>query len=119
MTAEMVGLLTDEPQATAYELTLAKQMADTLHRHYPGHIWGVSVSVKTGMADVRNMAISGRYGYRLKLVAHYSSSDWDREVMRAGGEILERYGQARGRVRPDRLEALPMDFSGNYVPDLG
>lgn len=114
----MDALVTDAPQVSAYELTLAKQMADTLHKAYPGHLWAVSVSAKQGMADVRNMALSGSWGFRLKLVDHYTASDWDRQVRLAGGELLERYRVRRARADMETLNHLPTDFAGRHKADL-
>lgn len=111
----MRPLVTDAPALTAWEMGLAKQMADTLHKQYPGHLWAVSVSGKTGMADIRNMALSGNWGYRLRIPEHYSASDWDRQVMLAGGEILERYRVSRARANPEQLTHLPTDFAGRTL----
>lgn len=114
----MHGLLTDAPQVSAFEMTLAKQMAETLHKHYPEHLWGVSVNAQAGMADIRNMALSGEFGYRMKIGTHFTASDWDLRVKRAGGEILERYRVARGRADNEQLAYLPTDFSGRHKADI-
>lgn len=118
MTTQMEALLTDAPQCSLFELGLAKQMAEALHAHYPGHLWGVTVSERTGMADIRNLALSGRYGYRLKLQDHSTASDWKAMTIRAGGEILERLKVARGKAT-DAINTLPTDFSGNLIFDKG
>lgn len=118
MQNDMLGLLTDSAASSAFELTLSKQLADTLHKHYPGHLWGVHVNVNTGMVDILNFALSGKWGYRLKLADHVTSSEWDREAMRAGGEILERYDQARARANVPALTHLPVDFAGQHKPTL-
>lgn len=112
----MQGLLTDAPRVSLYELGLAKQMAEALHGAYPGHLWGVCVSERTGMADIRNLALSGQWGYRLKLKDHYSASEWRAEVIRAGGEILERFRVARGKAT-DAINALPVDVAGRPIFD--
>lgn len=116
MTTTMQGLLTDIPKVSLYELVLAKDMAEVLHAHYPGHMWGVSVSEKTGMADIRNLYLSGNWGYRLKLADHYSASEWKKDVIRAGGEILERFKVSRGRAS-DAMNTLPVDFAGRPIFD--
>lgn len=112
----MTGLLTDAPKVSLYELDLAKQMAEALHQHYPQHLWGVSVSEKTGMADIRNLALSGQWGYRLKIRDHSSASDWKKEVVKAGGEILERFNVARGKAT-DAINLLPVDVAGRPLFD--
>jgi hypothetical protein len=113
----MEGLLTDAPQIGANDLLMAKNMADLLHRHYPGHLWGVHVDGKQGIATIRNMALSGNMGYLLHLPAIYSASEFDARVVRAGGEILERYRQRRASANPDHIEAVPMDFAGRLKFD--
>lgn len=112
------ALVTDAPQVNARELVLAKQMADTLHKHYPGHLWAVSVSEAQGMADIRNLMLSGNWGFRLKLADHYTASDWDKQVRTAGGELLERYRIARARADNEALAFLPTDFAGRHKADL-
>ncbi len=118
MSNMMQGILTDAPRINALDEVVAKNMAETLHKHYPGHLWAVTVSGKDGVADVRNMALSGNWGFRLKLPAVYSASDWDRRVMRAGGELLERFKVARGTADQDTLNNLPRDFAGRKVAIL-
>lgn len=108
---------TDRPDLAANDLVMAKNMAETLHRQYPGHLWAVSVDGKQGIADVRNLALSGTWGFRLKLPAIYSASEFDREVMRAGGELLERHRVARRKADPDQLNHLPTDFAGRILVD--
>ncbi|HEY8359099.1 MAG TPA: hypothetical protein VIL30_16710 [Ramlibacter sp.] len=108
----------DLSEPNAREIMLAKQMFDTLDKAYPGHLWGISVSEHHGIADIRNFGLSGNWGYRLKLVDHYTASDWDRETRRAGGEILERYRVARTRVNEEQLAYLPTDFAGRHKADL-
>lgn len=109
----MHPLLTDAPQVAANDLVMAKQMADTLHRHYPGHLWAVTCDGAKGVADVRNLALSGRWGFRIILPAIYSASDFDRMVMRAGGEVLERFRQRRCRIDHEALNAEPLNFAGD------
>lgn len=106
-------LLTDNPQVSANEHVMARNMAETLHRHYPGHLW--AVNVQGSVANVLNLSLSGRWGFTLHIPSQYSASDFDRQVMRAGGEILERYRLTRGRMRPDDIESLPVDAAGNIM----
>ncbi len=61
--------------------------------------------------------LSGNYGYILKLPAIYSGSSFEKQVIMAGGEILERYRLKRGRVDQAQYANLPVDFSGNFSPD--
>jgi hypothetical protein len=97
---------------------MARQMAEALHATYPGHFWAVSCDGKTGMADVRNLALSGNWGFRLKLENIYSASQFKKDVLKAGGEILERYRLNRGRLNDDQLSDLPTDFAGRLKADM-
>lgn len=113
----MHNIATDAPDLSANDYVLAKGMADTLHKHYPGHLWAVTCD--NGLATVRNLALSGEWGFVLKVPAIYSASSFDKDVIRAGGEILERYRVSRGVVRPDQIADMKTDFSGRIVADKG
>ncbi len=118
----MEALLTDAPQVSAYEMTLARDMADTLFRHYPGeptrpHLWAVSVNAEQGIAEVRNLGLSGQWGFQLNLPHNYSASDFAKRVMRAGGELLERFRVSRGRAGISHIDALPTNHAGLHTPD--
>ena len=114
----MNEIVTENPQLTANDLVTAKTMAETLHQHYPGHLWAVTCDGATGMASVRNLALSGMWGFQLRLPATYTASDFKRRVVRAGGELLERFRVSRGALRPDEMASLRTDFSGNHKADL-
>lgn len=63
------------------------------------------------------MYLSGNWGFQLRLPANYSASDFRRRVIRAGGELLERYRVTRGKADPDELAGLQRDFTGNLRAD--
>ncbi len=113
----MTPLVTDSPVGDLNDILMAKTMAEALHQAYPGHLWAVSCDGKTGMADVRNMALSGNWGFRLKLNQIYSASEFKKNVLRAGGEILERYRLARGKANQDEYSDLKTDFAGHFKAD--
>lgn len=113
----MSELLTDSPQLAATDLVLARNMAETLHRHYPGHLW--AVTCEQGVATVRNLLLSGQWGFVLRVAEQYSASEFERNVIRAGGEVLERYRLSRGRLRDEEYENLPADFAGRITFDDG
>lgn len=113
----MMHALTDAPEISANDLVLAKSMADTLHKHYPGHFWAVHVDSWSGLATVRNMMLSGDWGFILKLGRIYSATQFDKAVVNAGGELLERYRVSRGRIDEEKLAYLPVDFSGQHKHD--
>ncbi len=100
----------------SYNLSVAKNAAEILHKHYPGHLWGTHAN--GGMLDIRNMYLSGEYGFRLSIPTMYSSSEWDKQVLRAGGEILERYRQRRAHADEAAIHLLPTNFAGRHKPEL-
>lgn len=108
--------LTGEPDINANDLLLAKEMSDALHANYPGHAWGVHVDGSQGIASVRNMRLSGRWGFVLHLGKMYSASAWKKSVVNAGGQLLEHFRLKAGRFNPDHYQALPTDFAGHHQP---
>lgn len=115
----MQGLVTDAPQLAANDFVMAREIAETLHKHYPGHLWAVTCQGDQGIATIRNLSLSGNWGFILHLPKIYSASEFGVRVVRGGGELLERYRVSRGRARHDELAALRTDFAGNHVADRG
>jgi hypothetical protein len=81
------------------DIEQAKAIATVLLKHYPGHIWNVSVdsSRNNRTCDIKlnypdRLGILPKYGYKIHL-----SILTDEKVVRAGGELLERHRLARGR----------------------
>ena len=74
----------------------AKQVCETLSKHYPDHLWAVGWA-PGGVLVVKNMAMDARYGYTIDAAKSFSSSDLAHSAMVAGGELLERMGMERGR----------------------
>lgn len=116
----MDNLATDAPELSANDYVMAKNMAEMLHRHYPGHLWAVTCDGDKGIATIRNLMLSGDWGFILKLPLIYSASEWDKRVIMAGGEVLERYRIARaGAERTmDQMLSASKDFSGRILKDL-
>lgn len=112
------GLVMDprELNMSAASLTLAKNVAETLNKHYPGHLWGVNVDDRGGIVSVYNLALSGRWGFIIKITDLAGADDMVK-VMRAGGEILERYRLSRGAQREGDLNEVKRDIYGNKVFD--
>jgi hypothetical protein len=102
---------------TANDEILAKQAADMLNKHYPGHLWAVNVNSEGGVMLIKNFSISFLYGYTL----HLDKLDVGlQKVMRAGGEILERAKMKRGAGNGDKavyVEGLPDKHQP--IPELG
>lgn len=97
-----------------HDMNMAKDIAETLFEHYQGYLWGVSVT--SGVAVIKCLNVSSLYGF----VLHYNQIKDDagfrkKEVLRAGGEILERAGLKRGwRVKGSK--AVKVDGIDKYNP---
>lgn len=111
----MTALTATPDMLSANDYVIAKNMAEALHTHYPGHLWGVSVDGKQGIADIRNLALSGEMGFRLLLANNYSASEYERRVVMGAGAFLERYKVARGRANDDHMACLPTNFAGRIL----
>lgn len=90
----------------------AMRICDHLMRCYPGHLW--TVEVDQGVAVIHNLVLSGRWGFRMKI----TDMDVDlKNVMRAGGELLERYRQQRGRMNEEAILHAPRNFLNELIHD--
>jgi len=96
----------------ASDYTTAKNVAEHLEKKYPGWLW--AVNTMDGVVTVKSMLLSGNWGF----VLHEDKIDNDyRAVTLAGGEILERYKQHRGKFNTDRYAELNMDSKGQLDGD--
>ena len=99
-------------QAHVLDFAMAKDMAEALHEAYPGHLWAVTCEGDKGIATVRNLNLSGEWGFVLHLKKQYSSSDLKRQVLMAGGEVLERFRLNRGIADQPAILDLKTDWTG-------
>lgn len=100
----------DDPAADA-DVQLAFVIGETLTRHYPGHPWFVEVDSNGGLASISIPAITGRFAYVLKLRL-LGSDPGLKSVVRAGGEILERW-----RIPRSSLDAAAFNAALKRVPN--
>ncbi len=95
---------------------LAKNVCDTLRKHYPGHWWKVNVEEKQGVVYIFHMILSPIYGY----VVHIKDIGPDHKVIvRAGGHVLEAFGMSRGKASREAVRNMPRDFTGRRAFDKG
>lgn len=107
-------MLTMATTEDAQDMTMARDIAETLFEHYPGYMWGVSV--KSGVAVIKCLNVSSLYGYVLKYADIKDDANYrKREVLRAGGEILERAKLARGERELGKY-VQSVDGIDNYNP---
>lgn len=102
MKTRLVDLTTVED---LHQISTAKEVAETLLQHYPGHLW--AVAWQGGSIAVKNMNISGDYGFYIHPDATATASELAAKAVHYGGELLERAGLARGRwngINPTALD---------------
>lgn len=114
------SLVTAEPMLRANDEVIAKEVADLLLSHYPGFLWAVSIDSRqtVGMLDIRNLSLSGKWGFRLPLKEYLDGLDTRRKIVRAGGEMLERYRMPRRAFSATDYAHIPTDRFGNFKADL-
>jgi hypothetical protein len=101
----------------ANDVNMAKTLSEKLQEAYPGHLWGVNVEGRTGLITIRNLYLSGQWGYVLKIGDVYSISSLECDAVRAGGEILERFRLSRAQFKVEQYAEKPIDFSGRLLFD--
>ena len=84
----------DDPAVADIEQSVAAWVFKLLRAHYPGHLWFVDASVaRGGVAIAIPVLMGGNWVYFIR-----GNQLGKAAVMRAGGEILERYRLRRGRL---------------------
>ena len=77
------------------DLALTKAIADKLQAHYPAHPWMVKVTHAQGVAMIKLPLVMKRHQEFVLHIDKLKSDPGLRAVVRAGGEILERYNMPR------------------------
>lgn len=106
---------TDDPIMEAMNLEMAKLCTDHLMRLFPGYLWAVNSDIKNGVVNILNYDVSTVSGFRLLLTDLADPSTTGRELMLAGGEILERAGFNRGKMKEDEVATAVRDVRGNVI----
>jgi hypothetical protein len=88
----------------AQDMTLAKDAAETLHAHYPGHLW--AVTVQGGCMVIKNLFLSSLYGMVLHVKNITDAAIRKKRVIRAGGELLERANLKRGSYTGEEVKSV-------------
>lgn len=102
-------------------MTLARNLVARLNSFYPAFAgaWHVAVNEQGGVVEVTNLMLSGRWGFYM----HTAKIDPEgRKVVRAAGELLERYRISRARsanISLDVLHTTKRSPRGDLVPDHG
>lgn len=99
---------------------VADYVGPLLANEYPGYRWRVEPDIHNGIVNIRCEHASGIYGYTLKPHLYYSETQWRAAVIKAGGEILERFHLSRkGLSESNYQDAMAnRDFAGLIHPDM-
>lgn len=85
------------------DVSLCKDIGETLHKHYPDHLW--AVMVQGGTIVIQNLNISTRMGMRFPISKYYADPG-NKEVIRKAGELLERAHMFRGAYDGEQAKIL-------------
>jgi len=85
------------------DITMTKRIAVCLEQHYPSHPWMVKVSHAQGIAQISLPILMPKNTYFVLHLHKLYSDPCLRAVMRAGGDILERYDCSRTHFGLDRF----------------
>lgn len=88
------------------ELTI-RNCLQVLHTKYPGHPW--LCTIIDGLIIIRHPLLTGNQCYAIQ---PFDLDNDYKAIMRAGGEILERFNQKRGRLDENHILNLPRDIKG-------
>lgn len=96
------------------EQKIAHQIGETLNEHYPGHAWCVEVQLLQGVASIRNLNLSGEWGFMLHL-DKLLQDPTPKPIINAGGELLERYNISRGEFNDNEFEHRQRNLKGELI----
>lgn len=89
-----------------FDMAASKNIAAVLFKHYPHHLWAVRADCRQGVAMITIPCLMGpTLNYILKLT-DLANDPAMRAVMRAGGEILERYNIPRSGLDKGVVEFM-------------
>jgi hypothetical protein len=108
----------DDIEGGAAITLLAKGCAEILERHYPGWLWTIIPDVKQGIIDITSQLLNTKWVYTLHIRVIQNDPTL-RDVLRAGGEILERFGFRRGPYDPEDWKRRKGDqVVGHLMPTV-
>jgi len=90
---------------------MCRGFAEALHIVYPGYLW--QVGMIGDVVYVQNLNLSKKQGFKVPV---HDIDPEGRVLMRAGGELLERYGCKRAGGRDEKqLRTLKRDIRGDAL----
>lgn len=107
----------EEAIARERDLGIAQTIGHELSRSYPQRGWIVEADSRNGIANIYLKHMSSTHGYRYKL-KDMDIHTFQNDMMKVGGEILERFGLTRGRFQVSEVANAIRDARGNARVDL-
>lgn len=106
-----------EAEFRVKDAEIASYIGAALVHKYPGHGWQVEADSRNGIAKIfaSYMSLREAYVYKLKNIDVHT---FDREMMRIGGEILERFKLSRNKFNISDVANAVRDGRGNVKADL-
>lgn len=93
-----------ESAGIPWELAVVRKAGAIIERHYPGHPFEIRVDAKQGVLMLRLNPLMGLYWHVIHLSTLVGDPSY-RAVIRAAGEILERYQMPRAGFSLDHFLA--------------
>lgn len=103
----------EDAEKTIKADALCRRMGAMLQKHYPGIRWYVDVNLDGGVSNIRCADIAMAFGYVLHL--HCSEIELERQVVLAGGQILERFAVSRERQAVRDISHIVKNAKGDAV----
>lgn len=112
VTLERKPMPKDPSVAVATELCC--RIGAILKHHYPLHMW--QVGIVGDMFYIKAMNVNRKMGVYIHPNDIRNEKTGPKLIMRAGGELLERFGFRRGRLRLDDQRTARRDIADNAIP---
>lgn len=92
----------DQSAFNIIDADLCRKISDILMMHYPEHLWMVGADHQAGMIYVElpydSVIRNFQFGFNMHISKLGNARTMEKKVMKAGGELLERFKLKRGRA---------------------
>ena len=89
------------------DIEICKSVSEVLQKHFPGHLWLIGADHKAGTVVIDLPYAKPMRLREMRFMLYISTclgSDAEKHIMRAGGELLERFGLARGEAKQESYQ---------------
>lgn len=89
------------------DIEVCKRVSEILQKHFPGHLWLTGCDHKAGTVVIDLPYAKPMHLREMRFMLYISTclgSDAEKHIMRAGGELLERFGLARGEAKQESYQ---------------